>query len=285
MLVVQERNGSNVPQVHYTRGADLSGSLSGAGGIGGLLLRSSGYSAGSWGAQNAYHGDGNGNVTALVDGSGTLQAVYKYDPFGNTIASTGSLAAANTMRFSSKPVILTTGGNFGAVYYGYRFYDPANQRWQNRDPIEEKGGIIHYGFVGNSPTIFVDILGLDYSGGLTPIWPEKGEGAFGCGWRIKNEVWEQYGKNRPPSDPSARVAHCIAHCRIKRECTGGGATSWLGGFAKEVQDWAKKVTGGGGDGYDQGDMDANAKGRKCAKNMEKNCEGQCGDAMRSGELY
>jgi hypothetical protein len=38
-LVVQERNGANLPQVSYTRGIDLSGSLQGAGGIGGLLAR------------------------------------------------------------------------------------------------------------------------------------------------------------------------------------------------------------------------------------------------------
>jgi hypothetical protein len=40
--VIQERNGSNVPQVSYTRGSDLSGTIEGAGGIGGLLARSHG---------------------------------------------------------------------------------------------------------------------------------------------------------------------------------------------------------------------------------------------------
>jgi YD repeat-containing protein len=35
-LVVQERNANNLPQVSYTRGNDLSGTLQGAGGIGGL---------------------------------------------------------------------------------------------------------------------------------------------------------------------------------------------------------------------------------------------------------
>src|SRR6266436_3473880 len=41
MLVIQERDGNNLPQVTYTRGRDLSGSLQGAGGIGGLLARTS----------------------------------------------------------------------------------------------------------------------------------------------------------------------------------------------------------------------------------------------------
>src|SRR5262245_51169393 len=47
MRVIQERNGST-PTVSYTRGTDLSGTLDGAGGIGGLLARSSGYSSGNW---------------------------------------------------------------------------------------------------------------------------------------------------------------------------------------------------------------------------------------------
>ena len=41
-LVLQERNSNNVAVVSYTRGLDLSGSMSGAGGIGGLLARSAG---------------------------------------------------------------------------------------------------------------------------------------------------------------------------------------------------------------------------------------------------
>jgi YD repeat-containing protein len=64
--VIQERNGSNVPTVAYTRGSDLSGTLEGAGGIGGLLARSHGYSGGSWSTHNYYHADGGGNVTYLV---------------------------------------------------------------------------------------------------------------------------------------------------------------------------------------------------------------------------
>ena len=38
--VIQERDNSNTPTVSYTRGSDLSGSMEGAGGIGGLLARS-----------------------------------------------------------------------------------------------------------------------------------------------------------------------------------------------------------------------------------------------------
>ena len=38
-VVLQERDGNNLPSVTYTRGLDLSGTFQGAGGIGGLLAR------------------------------------------------------------------------------------------------------------------------------------------------------------------------------------------------------------------------------------------------------
>ena len=52
MRVIQERTSANTPTVSYTRGRDLSGSLEGAGGIGGLRARSHGYSGGNWRTHN-----------------------------------------------------------------------------------------------------------------------------------------------------------------------------------------------------------------------------------------
>jgi len=41
----------------------------------------------------------------------------------------------------------------------HAFYDPGTQRWINRDPIEEDGGINLYGFVGNDPIDAIDFFG------------------------------------------------------------------------------------------------------------------------------
>src|SRR5438094_6547855 len=135
MRIIQERDGNSNPTVSYTRGTDLSASLEGAGGIGGLLARSHGYSSGNWSTHNFYHADGNGNITYIVNSSQALAASYRYDPFGNAISSSGTLASANVYRFSSKEVHV----NSGMYYYLYRFYDPNLQRWINRDPIRERG--------------------------------------------------------------------------------------------------------------------------------------------------
>jgi RHS repeat-associated protein len=156
MRVIQERDGSNVPTVSYTRGQDLSGSMEGSGGIGGLLARSHGYSGGSWSTHNCYHADGNGNITYLVNSSQTVAASYRYDPYGNLISSSGTLASANVYRFSSKEYLSQS----GLYYYGYRFYDSNLQRWLNRDPVEEAGGINLYTFALNNANRWVDSLGL-----------------------------------------------------------------------------------------------------------------------------
>jgi RHS repeat-associated protein len=49
----------------------------------------------------------------------------------------------------------------GVTGYPRRFYEPSFQRWLNRDPIGEAGGIILYQFVGNNPVNFIDPDGLD----------------------------------------------------------------------------------------------------------------------------
>ncbi|MEI6074612.1 MAG: RHS repeat-associated core domain-containing protein [Verrucomicrobiota bacterium] len=151
MNVIQERDGSNNPKVTYTRGLDLSGTMQGAGGIGGLLARSDA------GGSAYYHADGNGNITMLTDASGSVLTKYLYDSFGNTLGMWGPLAAANTYRFSSKEI----DPRYGIYYYGYRYYEPNQQRWLNRDPIAENGGINLYSFVENKPLNDVDSLGLD----------------------------------------------------------------------------------------------------------------------------
>jgi RHS repeat-associated protein len=45
--------------------------------------------------------------------------------------------------------------------YLYRYYDPLTGRWPSRDPIEERGGLNLYGFVGNNAPNYIDLYGLD----------------------------------------------------------------------------------------------------------------------------
>jgi RHS repeat-associated protein len=155
MLVVQERNFDNRPVISYTRGVDLSGSMQGAGGIGGLLARTDHTTAHPALANAFYHADGNGNVTALVNEQGAVVARYHYDPFGNLLGKAGPLADANRYRFSSKEWCQAS----GLYYYGFRFYEPNLQRWLNRDTLLENGGENMHSFVRNRVGYSIDPFG------------------------------------------------------------------------------------------------------------------------------
>ncbi|MCF7855854.1 MAG: hypothetical protein K9N51_13730 [Candidatus Pacebacteria bacterium] len=121
--LVQETIETNVTR--YVWGLDLSQTLQGAGGVGGLLcviVNGDPY-------YPAY--DANGNVTEYVNSSGAVVAHYEYDTFGNTIAQSGPLADTFAHRFSTKYLDAET----GLYYYGYRYYSPELGRWPSRDPL------------------------------------------------------------------------------------------------------------------------------------------------------
>jgi RHS repeat-associated protein len=143
-----------------------------------------------------YHADGNGNITALTDTNANIVARCEYDAFGRLIAQSGSLAAANVYRFSSKEYDSVT----GLYYFGYRFYDPTLQRWLNRDPIQEAGGINLYGFVGNNPINRIDPYGLAW---YNP-W------SWGLWDSIANQVYPQPSTTvatPAPADPEDNVGN------------------------------------------------------------------------------
>ena len=114
----------------YTWGMDLSGTMQGAGGVGGLLAIEEGPDT----VYPTY--DGNGNVSEYVDQAGAEVAHFEYDPFGNLTEDDQGNAASFAYGFT-KPQDSVT----GLYYYGFRYYDAANGRWLNRDPIEEQGGV------------------------------------------------------------------------------------------------------------------------------------------------
>jgi RHS repeat-associated protein len=145
-------DGSNQTIQTYMRGSDLSGSMAGAGGAGGLLevgARSNGVHFATL--------DGNGNVSGLLatDGSGST-ATYEYGPFGESIRESGPMASVNLLRFSTQ----FTDDCTASVKYLYREYLPSIGRWLSRDPIEETGGDHIYSFIRNEPLSSVDYLGL-----------------------------------------------------------------------------------------------------------------------------
>jgi len=84
-------------------------------------------------------------------------------PFAEVLRSTGPMAKANPIRFSTKYQDEET----GLLYYGYRYYDATTGMWPSRDPIGDKGGRNLYGFAYNDGINRQDKLGQN------PSSPEK----------------------------------------------------------------------------------------------------------------
>jgi len=137
---------------NYFWGLDLSGSIQGAGGVGGLLL----LQDGGGGATYMPIYDALGNIHGLLMTNGVLAAVYEYDAFGQTIREAGAWAPGNPFRFSTKYTDIET----GLANYGLRYYSPSLGRFVNRDPSEEIGGVHLYRFANNNAVNYWDRLGM-----------------------------------------------------------------------------------------------------------------------------
>jgi len=189
VVLVLDANDDNEVTHKHTWGLDLSGlsgneSVSGihnAGGIGGLLaiedVNAGGGSANSY----WYFYDANGNVGQLVSATGNfpIAAQYENDAYGSALVASGTYAAANPFRFSTK----WFEGEFELYYYGYRYYSAGLGRWISRDPIGERGGTHLCRAFANSPTSFTDGRGLCVIGSTRNQVYTESCGLFGCGVR------------------------------------------------------------------------------------------------------
>lgn len=165
LLLIQERDTNNNALVTYTRGLDLGGNFERVGGIGGLLARTDGNGS------TFYHADAVGNITSLMDGSENIVARYLYNPYGKLVGKWGTLADANTIRFSSKPI-------YRDLYdFGYRWQVPDLDRWLNEDPIQEWGGLNLFSYAANMPVNQIDPFGL-MPPGVAPAPPATWGGPY-----------------------------------------------------------------------------------------------------------
>ena len=154
-LIREEIEAATPTSRSYVWGLDLSGTLQGAGGVGGLLAMLTPDS----GLLTPVY-DANGNITDLMDTNGAIVAHYEYDGFGNIITQSGASAEVSLFRFSSKYSDPET----DLLYYGYRFYNQHIGRWVNRDKLGEIKEYNLYSFNINNPISRIDYLGLASTG-------------------------------------------------------------------------------------------------------------------------
>ena len=115
------------------------------------------------GTEYFYVRNAQGDVTGLVNASGTRVVTYTYDAWGNPLSTTGSMAttlgAQNPLRYRGYVYDTET----GLYYLQSRYYNPGWGRFINADAYASTGqGIIGnnmFAYCGNNPTNCIDRSG------------------------------------------------------------------------------------------------------------------------------
>ena len=138
----------------YVWGLDLSQTIDGAAGVGGLISMSRGSAASP--EQHFYCADGNGNISALVSDTGTMSAAYEYDAYGACLRAIGPMSSINTIGFSTKPLDVES----NLIIFPYRAYNASIGKFITTDPAELAGGLNPYSYTMNMPINSIDPLGF-----------------------------------------------------------------------------------------------------------------------------
>jgi len=148
--LIEERDASGNLQASYIQGADMDEEICRTTWSGGTATRL------------YYEGDALNSVQRLTDTGGNIVEQYRYDAFGLPSVYDASFnplavsAVGNRFMFQGREYF----AELQLTDHRNRYYSPILQRWPNRDPLGEDGGLNLFCFVGNQPINIIDFLGL-----------------------------------------------------------------------------------------------------------------------------
>ncbi len=163
----RQKNVGGVKTNYYYSGFQRLADYDASAGTPGTLLNRYVYGSGrddvliqitGGGTKTYYHQNHQGSVIATTNSSGAVLNRYTYGPFGESAALTGTTHGYTGQRYDAET---------GLYYYKMRQYSPKLGRFLQPDPIGMEGGMNIYAYVGNSPLLATDSLGLsaDQAGG------------------------------------------------------------------------------------------------------------------------
>jgi len=128
-----------------------------------------------------YHQNTLYHVYSVTDETGALREAYQYDAYGKTTVFTGSgpdgvWFTGDEPQANSSNVhnpFMYTGQRLdaetGLMYYKARYYSTGLGAFLSRDPLEYNSGLGLHEYAGDTPTKFVDPLGLFIAHGSWPL--------------------------------------------------------------------------------------------------------------------
>lgn len=139
--------------------------------------------------------DGQGNVVGLINSSGTQDAIYTYDPYGDTTTS-GTESGANPFRYQAGYQDATADYHFGD-----RYYNPSLGEWTQVDPAGISGG---YSFSFGNPINLMDPDGDQPVSAIIYYVAKAGEIIFSFFAPIFPGFGQPYSKSSEIDEPPAQ---------------------------------------------------------------------------------
>jgi len=237
--VLEERVGSTV-MAHYVWSPLY---------VDGLVLRDRSTGGGTLNERLWVQQDANWNVTALVNGSGTVVERYVYDPYGVTTVLTASWGSTSGSAYAW--IYGHQGGRWdgttGQYYFERRWESPTEGRWTQEDPSGFGGGDTNF----YRDTADQPLSATDPSGQFEmPSWNELLDKGFAISAFGNPALLPTYLFLHTPGAPNA-VGEGTA--QVLDKVTGGLSTDVLSsrGFGSVLDGvdgffagWADRLTGG-----------------------------------------